>query len=120
MKALLGGKGAGLAEMSRIGLNVPPGITITTELCQEYHRTGSLPESLWSSVVEGIERIEKLTGLTFCPDVATRPGTRPLLVSVRSGAAASMPGCVLRHMLRVGWPSLCWRRAGGPAPPAVA
>ena len=90
MKQQLGGKGAGLAEMSRIGLKVPPGFTITTELCQEYHRTGTLP--LWDSVVAGVRGIERLTGLEFAPDVVKHPGTKPLLVSVRSGAAASMPG----------------------------
>lgn len=78
--------------MSSIGLRVPPGFTITTELCQEYHRTGALPESLWAAVVEGVRHIERVSGLTFAPDPQNNYVSEPLLVSVRSGAAASMPG----------------------------
>ncbi len=87
MKSLLGGKGANLAEMTSIGLPVPPGITITTETCDAYYKAGrKLPAALMKQVHEGIAFIEKETGRTF-------GGTNnALLVSVRSGAARSMPG----------------------------
>ncbi len=87
MKALLGGKGANLAEMTRIGLPVPPGLTITTEVCAYYyahHRT--YPKELWAQVKAGIAGIEKLLGKRL-GDLQ-----KPLLVSVRSGARDSMPG----------------------------
>jgi pyruvate,orthophosphate dikinase len=87
MKELLGGKGANLAEMSSIGLPVPPGFTITTECCQYYdthdHRW---PEGLDAAVEDGIQHIEKSMGARFGDP------ENPLLVSVRSGAAMSMPG----------------------------
>ncbi|HEV8340049.1 MAG TPA: pyruvate, phosphate dikinase [bacterium] len=84
---LLGGKGAGLAEMSRIGLPVPPGFTITTEACLEYiRRTRQFPEGLMGEVREKLKVIEQRTGRHFGD-----PRT-PLLLSVRSGAKFSMPG----------------------------
>ena len=87
MKALLGGKGANLAEMSSLGLPVPPGFTITTEVCDLFYKLGrKYPAGLDKQVTDNIARLEKLTGKTF------GHGTDPLLVSVRSGAAASMPG----------------------------
>jgi pyruvate, orthophosphate dikinase len=87
MKALLGGKGANLADMSAIGLSVPPGFTITTEVCSAYHKSGGvLPRSVWPTVLEGVRTIEAQMDRQF-GDV-----TKPLLVSVRSGAAVSMPG----------------------------
>ena len=86
MKELLGGKGAGLAAMTRLGLPVPPGFTITTEACREYTETGSLPERLMEAVAEHLKDLEGTTGKRL-GDAAD-----PLLVSVRSGAAASMPG----------------------------
>ncbi len=87
MKNLLGGKGANLAEMSSLGLPVPPGFTITTEACVHYYAEGqSYPAGLEDQVVVGLKTVEKLTGKTF-GDAAN-----PLLVSVRSGARASMPG----------------------------
>jgi pyruvate,orthophosphate dikinase len=87
MKNLLGGKGANLAEMSALGLPVPPGFTITTEACVHYYANGnSYPGELASQVAEGLAQVERLTGKTF-GDPAS-----PLLVSVRSGARASMPG----------------------------
>ena len=87
MKALLGGKGANLAEMSSIGLPVPPGFTITTEVCDLYYKLGrKYPEGLDAQINANLARLEKLTGKTF------GHGANPLLVSVRSGAAASMPG----------------------------
>ncbi|HEX2134288.1 MAG TPA: pyruvate, phosphate dikinase [Microvirga sp.] len=87
MKNLLGGKGANLAEMSNLGLPVPPGFTITTEVCTYYYAHGrSYPVDLEEQVGEALAFVGRLTGRTFGdPD-------NPLLVSVRSGARASMPG----------------------------
>jgi pyruvate,orthophosphate dikinase len=87
MKNLLGGKGANLAEMANIGLPVPPGFTITTEVCTEFYANGKkLPKSLDADIRVAITRMEKAVGAKF-GDVSN-----PLLVSVRSGARASMPG----------------------------
>jgi pyruvate,orthophosphate dikinase len=87
MKNLLGGKGANLAEMSSLGLPVPPGFTITTEACVHYYANGkAYPAELEEQVRDGLARVEQLTGKRFGD-----PGN-PLLVSVRSGARASMPG----------------------------
>ena len=87
MRALLGGKGANLAEMAAIGLPVPPGFTITTALCNSYYDEGrALPAGLDAEIEAGLAHIERIAGLGFGdPDHA-------LLVSVRSGARASMPG----------------------------
>ncbi|NNF42551.1 MAG: pyruvate, phosphate dikinase [Phycisphaerales bacterium] len=83
----LGGKGANLAEMSSIGLPVPPGFTITTDVCEAYEQAGGkLPSNLMDSVREHVELLEKETGKDF------GSAKNPLLVSVRSGAAVSMPG----------------------------
>jgi pyruvate,orthophosphate dikinase len=87
MKDLLGGKGAGLAEMTNAGLPVPPGFTITTQACNDYFAAGkTLPEGLWDDVVGAVKEVEELSGKGF-GDPAN-----PLLVSVRSGAKFSMPG----------------------------
>ncbi len=87
MKNLLGGKGANLAEMSSIGLPVPPGFTISTEVCTEFYKNDrSYPPSLVAEVSANLKRVEELMGKKF-GDPAN-----PLLVSVRSGARASMPG----------------------------
>ena len=87
MKNLLGGKGANLAEMSSLGLPAPPGFTITTEACVHYYSNGkSYPAELDAQVREGLSKVEKITGKTFGDP------SNPLLVSVRSGARASMPG----------------------------
>jgi pyruvate,orthophosphate dikinase len=87
MKELLGGKGANLAEMSALGLPVPPGFTITTEACTHYYANSrAYPATLKTEVAAGLARVEELTGRKF-GDAAN-----PLLVSVRSGARASMPG----------------------------
>ncbi|HKP74509.1 MAG TPA: pyruvate, phosphate dikinase [Longimicrobiaceae bacterium] len=86
MKDLLGGKGAGLAEMARIGVPVPPGFTITTEVCRLYLQRGTHPEGLEDAVAASITRLEEATGKTL------GGGENPLLVSVRSGAKFSMPG----------------------------
>jgi phosphoenolpyruvate synthase/pyruvate phosphate dikinase len=86
-KALLGGKGAGLAEMTRAGLPVPPGLIVTTEACNAFYANGKrFPSGMWEQVREGLQQIEAKTGKRF-GDPAN-----PLLVSVRSGAAFSMPG----------------------------
>ncbi len=88
MKPLLGGKGANLAEMSRIGLPVPPGFTITTEVCTHYYANKrTYPKDLQAQVQNGIAFIEKIMGTKFNDTTAM-----PLLVSVRSGARDSMPG----------------------------
>ena len=88
MKQLLGGKGANLAEMSGLGLPVPPGFTITTEACAQYYEIG--PKALFSRIKNQIDsalaRLEQSSGKTF------GKGPKPLLLSVRSGAAVSMPG----------------------------
>ncbi len=87
MRNLLGGKGANLAEMTNIGVPVPAGFTITTEVCAEYYKSGEkLPEGLWDEIEEHLKRTEQSMGGTF-------GGTKnPLLVAVRSGARVSMPG----------------------------
>lgn len=92
---LLGGKGAGLAEMSNIGLNVPPGITITTEACRDYLKNSKFPDGMMDQTLSGLKSIERTTGKKF--------GDRknPLLVSVRSGAPVSMPG-MMDTILNVG------------------
>ncbi|WP_374570031.1 pyruvate, phosphate dikinase [Phenylobacterium sp.] len=87
MKNLLGGKGANLAEMSSLGLPVPPGFTITTECCTHYYSNeNSYPAELEAQVLKGLARVEELTAKRF------GDASNPLLVSVRSGARASMPG----------------------------
>ncbi len=87
LRDLLGGKGANLAEMSALGLPVPPGFTITTEACGHYYDNGkSYPDELLDEVDQALARVEDLVGAKFGdPD-------NPLLVSVRSGARVSMPG----------------------------
>lgn len=87
MKPLLGGKGANVAEMTNIGLPVPPGFTITTEACNAYYQySRQFPEGMWSQSRNALQDIEAATGKTF------GDATNPLLLSVRSGAAISMPG----------------------------
>ena len=86
-KELLGGKGAGLAEMTYIGVPIPEGFTITTEACTLYYDSGkNIPESVVSEIKAAVKELEKMTGKNFGGD------HNPLLVSVRSGARASMPG----------------------------
>ncbi len=87
MRDLLGGKGAGVAEMTNAGLPVPPGFTITTEACNEYYADGKqFPQGMWEQTQAALHVVERQTGKTF-GDAAN-----PLLVSVRSGAKFSMPG----------------------------
>lgn len=81
----MGGKGANLAEMASIGLSVPPGLTISTEACQEYQQNGkNLPQGLWEEVMEGLEIVEEDMGALLGDP------SKPLLLSVRSGAAVSL------------------------------
>ena len=92
---LLGGKGANLAEMVKIGLPVPPGFTITTEACREFLASGKIPATLQSEIDEALKDLEKALGKEF-----GNPA-KPLLVSVRSGAKFSMPG-MMETVLNVG------------------
>jgi pyruvate,orthophosphate dikinase len=96
LKDILGGKGANLAEMSRMGIPVPPGFTITSEVCNFYfHNDKSYPKELKHQVAENLARIEKLMGAKFGDE------ENPLLLSVRSGARISMPG-MLKTILNLG------------------
>src|SRR5262244_4195038 len=95
LKDLLGGKGANLAEMSNLGLPVPPGFIISTDACREYLTTRSVPESLAAEVSEHLAALEREMGRSLGdPD-------DPLLVSVRSGAKFSMPG-MMETVLNIG------------------
>ena len=96
MKDLLGGKGAGLAEMTNLGIRVPSGFTITTEACIEYYKNGkAYPEGMWEETIEHMHRVEKTMGHKF------GDSGNPLLVAVRSGAKVSMPG-MMDTVLNVG------------------
>src|SRR5690606_21330346 len=87
MKNLLGGKGANLAEMSNLGLPVPPGFTITTEVCTYFYANGRrYPAELADQVAKAVAQVERIVGAKFGDK------ENPLLVSVRSGARVSMPG----------------------------
>ena len=96
MKNLLGGKGANLAEMNLLGIPVPPGFTLTTEVCTEYYKNNkAFPESLAQEVKQSLSKVEKIMGKKFSnPD-------NPLLLSVRSGARQSMPG-MMETVLNIG------------------
>ena len=96
MKNLLGGKGANLAEMNILGIPVPPGFTLTTEVCTEYYKNNkSFPEGLAQELKQSLSRVELIMGTKFGdPD-------NPLLLSVRSGARQSMPG-MMETVLNVG------------------
>ena len=95
MKDVLGGKGAGLAEMTNLGIPVPPGFTIASSLCQTYLETASFPPRLRHQVETALQRLEAATGRQF------GGSANPLLVSVRSGAAVSMPG-MMETILNLG------------------
>ena len=95
MKHVLGGKGANLAEMTNLGVPVPPGFTIACDVCVRYLREGTTPEGLADQVRASIARLEKCTGRGF------GDATNPLLVSVRSGAPVSMPG-MMETILNLG------------------
>jgi len=94
-KNTLGGKGANLAEMTNLGIPVPPGFTLTTNLCMDYLNNGSYPEDLENEVQGAVEKIEKIMGQKF------GDADNPLLVSIRSGARQSMPG-MMETVLNVG------------------
>src|SRR5256886_1353693 len=95
MRDLLGGKGAGLAEMTRLGLAVPPGFTITTKACNAYSKSGRFPAGMWKQADAALSQVESKGGRRF-GDPAN-----PLLVSVRSGAKISMPG-MMDTVLNIG------------------
>jgi pyruvate,orthophosphate dikinase len=96
MRNLLGGKGCELAEMTNLGISVPPGFTITTQAWAHYNRAGrQWPEGLWEQILENLARLEQDAGLTL------GDAQRPLLVSVRSGARVSMPG-MMETVLNLG------------------
>lgn len=95
MKDLLGGKGANLAEMTRLGLPVPPGFTITTEACRAYLANGSVPDELETEVTKELRKVEDQMGRTL------GDSDDPLLISVRSGAKFSMPG-MMETVLNIG------------------
>jgi pyruvate,orthophosphate dikinase len=95
VRGLLGGKGSGLADMTRAGVPVPPGFTVTTEACNQFRKAGKFPEGLWDQQLAAMNVIEKQTGKRF-GDAAN-----PLLVSCRSGAKYSMPG-MMNTILNIG------------------
>ena len=96
VRGLLGGKGANLAEMARLGIPVPPGFTVTTEACIAYlDGGGTLPQGMWEQEIEALHRIEAATGKKF------GDANNPLLISCRSGAKFSMPG-MMDTVLNIG------------------
>ena len=95
VRALLGGKGSGLAEMTRLGVPVPPGFTVTTEACNSYSALGKFPEGMWEQELVALKEVEKKTGKRFGDP------TNPLLISCRSGAKFSMPG-MMDTVLNIG------------------
>ncbi|MHC1770731.1 MAG: pyruvate, phosphate dikinase [Flexilinea sp.] len=95
VRGLLGGKGANLADMTRIGVPVPPGFTVTTEACNEYSATGKFPEGMWNQMLASLAVVEKEAGKKFGDK------KNPLLVSCRSGAKFSMPG-MMDTVLNIG------------------
>jgi pyruvate,orthophosphate dikinase len=95
VRALLGGKGSGLADMMRAGVPVPPGFTVTTEACNAYRKSGKFPPGMWEQELAALKKIEKATGKKFGDP------KNPLLVSCRSGAKFSMPG-MMNTILNIG------------------
>jgi pyruvate,orthophosphate dikinase len=95
VRSLLGGKGAGLFDMTRAGVPVPPGYTVTTEACNEFRKTGKFPAGQWDQQVKAMKSVEKATGKKFGDP------KNPLLVSCRSGAKFSMPG-MMNTVLNIG------------------
>ena len=95
VRALLGGKGAGLFDMTRAGVPVPPGFTVTTEACNEFRKTGKFPPGMWDQALAAMKKVEKATGKKFGDP------KNPLLVSCRSGAKFSMPG-MMNTILNIG------------------
>ena len=104
MRDILGGKGANLAEMTNIGMPVPPGFTVSSEACSEYNSSGKvLPEYIKTQISDALAELEKLSGKVL-GDLKN-----PLLVSVRSGARISMPG-MMDTVLNLGLNDELWRR----------
>src|SRR5215510_3466294 len=95
VRSLLGGKGSGLADMTRAGVPVPPGFTITTEACNSYRKTGNFPAGMWAQALVALKVTEKRAGKKFGDP------NNPLLVSCRSGAKFSMPG-MMNTILNIG------------------
>jgi pyruvate,orthophosphate dikinase len=95
VRALLGGKGAGLFDMTRAGVPVPPGFTVTTEACNEFRKAGKFPSGQWKQMQDAMKKVEKKTGKKF------GDSSNPLLVSCRSGAKFSMPG-MMNTILNIG------------------
>src|SRR5512147_1493340 len=95
VRSLLGGKGAGLADMTRADVPVPPGFTVTTEACNEYRKAGKFPAGMWDQALAAMKTVEKQTGKKFGDP------KNPLLVSCRSGAKFSMPG-MMNTILNIG------------------
>ncbi len=95
VRGLLGGKGSGLADMTRAGVPVPPGFTATTEACNAYSASGKFPEGMWEQELAALKEVEKKTGKKF------GDASNPLLVSCRSGAKFSMPG-MMDTVLNIG------------------
>jgi pyruvate,orthophosphate dikinase len=95
VRSLLGGKGSGLADMTRAGVPVPPGFTVTTEACNEFRKTGQFPAGLWDQMLAALKVVEKEAGKKF------GDSSNPLLVSCRSGAKFSMPG-MMNTILNIG------------------
>jgi pyruvate,orthophosphate dikinase len=95
VRALLGGKGANLADMTRLGVPVPPGFIVTTEACNEYQKETRFPDGMWEEMLEQLTKVEAATGRKFGSD------SNPLLVSCRSGAKFSMPG-MMDTVLNIG------------------
>ncbi len=95
VRGLLGGKGSGLADMTRAGVPVPPGFTVTTEACNEYRKTDEFPEGVWEEMLAALKVVEEQAAKKF------GDATNPLLVSCRSGAKFSMPG-MMNTILNIG------------------
>ncbi len=95
VRGLLGGKGSGLADMTRAGVPVPPGFTVTTEACNEFRKTGQFPAGQWDQMLAALKVVEKQAGKKFGDP------SNPLLVSCRSGAKFSMPG-MMNTILNIG------------------
>jgi pyruvate,orthophosphate dikinase len=95
VRGLLGGKGSGLADMTRAGVPVPPGFTVTTEACNAFRKAGKFPAGMWTQSLSALKKTEKATGKKFGDAV------NPLLVSCRSGAKFSMPG-MMNTILNIG------------------
>ena len=102
VKSLVGGKGAGLMDMTRAGVPVPPFFTVTTEACNAYQKANKFPAGMWDQELKALKAIEKATGKKF------GDAKNPLLVSCRSGAKFSMPG-MMDTILNIGLTDKCAR-----------